>query len=100
MINKPPDPRYLLAKMYVILLIKTLQYNLASILCLLSKAPEKLDEKVIFLIKAIDIAIDASIFKVKLCPKSILRFDKNCKNVQIKARRLKKVWKKERTEDS
>ena len=94
------SPRRLLAKMDAVLLIKTLQQNLASISRLPSKTPEELDEKVISLVKAIDIAMDASIPKAKFCPKSIPGFDENCKDAQMRARRLKKVWKKEGTEDS
>lgn len=45
-----------------------------------SKTPKKLDEKVISLVKAIDIIIDAFIPKAKLYPKSILRFDENFKD--------------------
>ena len=78
-IDKPPDPRRLSAKMDAVLLIKTLQQNLVSISRLPSKTPKELDEKVIFLVKAIDIAMDASIPRAKLCPKSIPGFDENCK---------------------
>ena len=70
----------MLAKIDAVLLIKTLQQNLASISCLLSKTPEELDEKVISLVKAIDIAIDAFIPKAKFCPKTIFGFDENYKD--------------------
>ena len=100
MIDKPADFRHLLAKMDCVLLIKTLQENLTSISLLSSKTAKKLDEKVIFLVEAIDIAIDAPIPRSKLCTRSILRFDEDCKDAQMKAKRLKKIWKKEGTEDS
>ncbi len=44
--------------------------------------------------------MDISIPKAKLCPKSIPEFDEECKDAQIKARRFKKIWKKEGTEES
>lgn len=79
MIDRPPGPRCLLVKMDAVLLIKTWQQNLVSISCLLLKTPEELDKKVISQVKIIDIAMDASIFKAKLYPKLIPRFDENCK---------------------
>ena len=66
MINKPVDSRCLLAKIDGVLLIKILQENLASIALLLLKTAKKLDKKVISLVEAIDIVIDASIPKSKL----------------------------------
>ena len=66
----------------------------------MSKSAKKLDEKVISLVKAIDIVIDASIPKSKLCARSISEFDEDCKDAQMRARRLKKIWKKEGTKDS
>lgn len=100
MIGQPVDSRRLLAKMDLALLIETLQQNLANILHLPSQTAKKLDEKVIFLVKAIDTVMDISIPKVRLCPKSISEFDEECKDAQIRARRLKKIWKKEDTEES
>lgn len=94
MINQPFNLRYPLAKIDIILLIKTLQHNLASISYLLLKTLEGLDKKITSSVKTINITIDAFIFKAKLCPKSILRIDKNYKNAQIKAKKLKKRWKK------
>ena len=61
---------------------------------------KELDKKVISLVEAINIAIDASIPKSKLCTRSISEFDEDCKDAQMRARRLKKIWKKEDTEDS
>lgn len=98
MIDKPVDSKRLLAKIDLDLLIETLQQNLANIPHLPSRTAKKLDEKVLFLVKAIDIATDISIPKARLCPKSIPRFDEECKDAQIIARRLKKIWKKEGTE--
>ena len=99
MIDKSSDSKRLLAKMDSILL-KTLQENIASVLLLSSKTAKELDEKVISLVKAIDIAMDASIPKSKLCARFILGFDKDCKDAQIRVRKLKKIWKKESKEDS
>lgn len=52
---------------------------------------EKLDKNIISLVNIINIAIHASIFKVKLCVRFILKFKKNFKDTQIKARKLKKI---------
>ena len=91
MIDKPADSRRLLAKMDCVLLIKTLQENLASISPLSSKTAKELDEKVISLVEAIDTAMDASIPRSKLCARSIPGFDEDCKDAQMRARRLKKI---------
>lgn len=91
MINKPPTTRHLLAKIDAILPIKTLHQNLINILHLPPKTLQKLDEKVISLVKTIDIAIDASIPKTKLYLKSIPGFDVNSKVAQMRAKRLKKI---------
>ncbi len=100
MIDKLIDSRRLLAKMDLALLIKTLQENLANIPLLPSRTTKELDEKALFLVKAIDTAIDISISKARLCPKSIPGFDEECKDTQMRAKRLKKIWKKESTEES
>ena len=100
MINKPADSRRLLAKIDGVLLIKTLQENLASILPLLSKTAKELDKKVISLVEAIDIVIDASIPRSKLGARSIPGFDEDCNNAQMRARKLKKIQKKEGIKDS
>lgn len=99
MIDKPADFKRLLAKIDSVLLIKTLQEKLASLLPLSLKTAKELDKKVVFLVKAIDIAMDAFISIAKLCARSILRFDEDCKDAQMRTRRLKKIWKKEDTED-
>lgn len=91
MIDKLIDSRRLLVRIDSALLIKMLQENLASISLLLSKIVKKLDEKVIFLLKAIDIAIDAFIPKTKLQARSILEFDQDCKDAQMKTKKLKKI---------
>ena len=91
MINKPLHFRRLLAKIDGILLIKTLQENLASISLLSSKTAKELDKKVISLVKAIDIAMDTSISKSKLYVRSISRFDEDCKDAQMRAKKLKNI---------
>lgn len=80
MIDKSMDSRHLLIKIDIILLIKTLQRNLANISLLVLKIVKKLNQKVISLVKAINIVIDASIFKAKLFIKSIPKFNKDYKN--------------------
>lgn len=77
--------------MNIVLLIKTLWESLASISLLLSKMAKKLDEKVISLVEAINITIDTSISEAKFCTRFISGFDENCKNAQIRAKRLKKI---------
>lgn len=61
---------------------------------------QEIDEKDQLLIKAIDIAINASIFIAKFCLKSVLKFNKEYKKAQMRARRFKKVWKKDGTTKS
>ncbi len=100
MIDKPIDSRRLLAKMDLALLIKTLQQSLVNLPHLPSRTAKELDEKVLPLVKAIDTEMDISIPKAKLCPKSIPGFDEKCKDAQMRARRLKKIWKKEGTKES
>lgn len=82
------------------MLIKISPENLASISLLLLKMAKKLDVKEISSVKAIDIAIDASIFKAKLCTRSIPGFDKDFKDAQMRIKKLKKIWKEKGTEDS
>ena len=52
------------------------------------------------LIGAIERAIALAIPKAKQSPKSVPGFDEKCKETQMKARRLKKIWKKEGTVES
>lgn len=66
--------------MNIILLIKTLQKNLAGLLFLLLKTAKEPDKKIISLVKTIDITIDTFIFKAKLYIRSILKFDEDYKN--------------------
>ncbi len=100
MIYKPIESWRLIAKMDITLHIKTLQQNLVNIPNLPSRTAKELDEKVLSLVKAIDTAMDISIPKARLCPKSILGFDEECKDAQMRARRLKTIWKKECIEES
>lgn len=67
---------------------------------MLSQTTKKLDEKVFFLIKAIDIVIDIFILKTKVYSKLILRFDKKYKNTQIRAKKFKKNIEKKSTKKS
>lgn len=100
MADKSNDSRRLLAKTDSISLIETLQKSLAKISLTSSKTAKELDEKVISLVEAIDIAMDAYIPKARLCPRSVPAFDKDCKDAQMRARRPKKIWKKEGTEET
>lgn len=53
-----------------------------------------------FIISAINTIIDFAIPKAKVFLKSVPRLDKKCKNVQMKAKRLKKIQKREKTEQN
>lgn len=77
-------------------LMETLQKSLAKISLTSSKTAKELDEKVISLVEAIEIAMDAFIPKARLCPRSVPGFDKDCKDAQMRARRLKKIWEKKK----
>lgn len=81
-------------------IIKTLKDSLANILLALLKTPNKLNKKIISLLKTINKGIDVSISKVKLCLRLVSGFDKKCKGAQIRIRKLKKIWKKEETKKS
>lgn len=98
MINKLVDFKQPLAKIDLDLLIKILKQNIANILHLPSQTAKELDEKMLSLIKVINIATDISIPKARFCLKLISRFDEECKDTQIMAKKLQKIWKKEGTE--
>lgn len=98
--NKPINFIRLLAKMNIILLINILRKNLANISFWLSKTAKKFDEKVIFLIKAIDIIKASFIFQVKLCTRSIPKIDRDYKNTKMSIIKLKKIRKKKGKKDS
>lgn len=59
---------------------------------------KELNKKATSLIKAIKITIEASIFTVRLYLKLILGFEKYCKDAKMRAKKLKKIWKKEKIE--
>ncbi len=61
-----------------------------------SQIANKLDIQVCPLICVIETAIALAIPKVGLLPKSVLGFDEEWKEMQIKAKRLKKIWKKKK----
>ena len=60
----------------------------------------KLNIEVYFPINTIDIAITLIYPKVRLSPKSVPKFDEECKEMKIKIRRLKKIWKKKEIKES
>lgn len=99
-IDNPLSLRLLFSKMDVPALKKTLIEELAKDPLCISTTPNELDTKVCSLINAIDTAMALAIPKVRLSPRSVPGFDKECKEIQMKARRLKKIWKKEETEES
>lgn len=55
----------------------------------ISIMPDELDIKIYSLISAINIAMTLAILKAKLSLKSVPEYDKECKKIQIKARKLK-----------
>ncbi len=65
-----------------------------------STTPDELDIKVYSLINAIDTSITLAIPKAMLSLKSVPGFNGECKEIQMKARRPKKIWKEEKTEES
>ena len=65
-----------------------------------STTPNELDIKFYSLINAIDIAMTLAIPRARLSLNSVPGFDEECKKILIKARKLKKIWKKEKTEES
>ena len=79
-------------------MLKLLNNGQANILLVLSKTTNKLDKKVIFFVNAIDKAINVFTLRAKLCPRLVSGYDKECKGAQMRAKKLKKIWKKERTE--
>ncbi len=81
-------------------MIITLKDSSANISLASSKTTTELGEKVISLVNTIDKAINASTPKARLYPGSVPGFDEKCKGAQIRARKLKKIWKKEGTEES
>lgn len=52
------------------------------------------------MIDAIDIAMIFAILKARLSSKSVPGFEKKCKEIQIKGRKLKNIWKKVETKKS
>ena len=58
------------------------------------------DAQMYSLISAIGTAIALAIPKARLLTKSVSGFDEKCKETQMKATRLKKIWKWERTVES
>ena len=99
-VNNPLSPRLLLSKMDIPALKKALTEELAKDLPRTSTTPNELDIKVHFLINAINIAMTLAIPKARLSSKSVPGFDEECREIQMKARRLKKIWKKEEIEES
>lgn len=99
-VDNPFSSRLFLSKIDIPALKKTLVEELAKNSPCTSKTPNKLDSKVHSLINAIDIAMTLAIPSARLSPKSVPRSDEECKEIQMKARRLKKIWKKEETEKS
>lgn len=79
---------------------KTLAKELAKDLPCTSIIRNKLDIKMYSLIHGIDTVITLAIPKAKLSPKSISKFDKECEEIQIKEKKLKKIRKKKKTEKS
>ena len=99
-VDNPLSSRFLLSKIDILALKKTLTEELANDPSYTSIMPNKLDFKFHSLINVINIAMTLAIPKARLSPKSVPGFDEECKEMQMKARRLKKTWKKERTEES
>ena len=99
-IDNPPIPRFLLSKIDIPLIKKKLKKELAKNPLSLCTTVEELNVQVDSLINTINTTINLAIPKAKVSPKLVPGFDEKCKKVQMKARRLKKIWKKEEIEES
>ena len=99
-VDSPLSSRLLLSKMDVPKLKKALLEELVKDPPRHSQTANELDAQVYSLIGAIETAIAQAIPKARLSPKSVPGFDEECKETQMKARRLKKIWKKEGTIES
>lgn len=89
-INNLLSSQLFLSKIDISILKKTLTKKLAKDPPYTFTMPNKLDIKVHSLINTINIAIILTISKARLSLKSVSRFDKECKKIQIKAKKLKK----------
>lgn len=90
-IDNPLIPQFLLSKIDIPLIKRTLKEELAKNPPSPCTTAEQLDAQVNSLIGTINTAMNLAIPKAKVSPKSVLRFDEKCKEVQMKARRLKKI---------
>lgn len=76
-------------------LINTLKGELNGSVQTASKSTQEVDQQVDALITALTKAIDTSTAMLQVSSRFIPGFDKECKEAQMKARRLKKKFKKE-----
>ncbi len=77
--------------MDILVLTKMLTEELAKDPPCTSITPDELDIKVHSLVSVINTAMILAIPKAKLSSKSVSGFDEGCKEIQIKARRLKNI---------
>lgn len=80
-INNPLCSQLLLSKIDIPVLKKMLIKEVTKNICYTAIMPNKLDNKVRYLINVIDIAMTFTILKTKLFPKRALRFDKMYKKI-------------------
>ncbi len=99
-VDNPLSSRLLLSKMYVPKLKKALLEELVKDPPRHSQTTNELDAQVYSLIGAIETTIAEAIPKVRLLPKSVPGFDEECKEMQMKTGKLKKIWKKEEIVES
>ncbi len=90
-IDRPLSSRLLLSKMDLPKPKKALLEKLAKDPQRHFQTANELDAQVYSLIGAIETAIARAILKARLSPKSVPGFDEECKETQMKARRLKKI---------
>lgn len=93
-VDNPLCSRLFLSEMDISAFKKTLVDKLAKDLFYTFITPNELDIKVHSLINAINIAMTLAISKARLSLKLVPGFDEECKKIQMKARKLKKIWKK------
>jgi hypothetical protein len=69
-------------------------------MALLAGDPQEIDDLANAIVWSINIAIDQSTPWSRLSPRSVAGFTKECKEVQMEARRLRRIAKHIRTEES
>ncbi len=99
-VDSPLSSRFLQSKIVVQNLKRALLEELVKDSPRYTQTANELNTQVYSLIVAFETEIAMAILKARLSPKSVTGFDEKCKETQMKARRLKKIWKRETTVES